>query len=183
MAEVAHPIVGLGETDLPVVKVRRSPAAIVIGLAVALIAVIFAIFAFLCWQGFGTTIDQAKAKAQTAADLVAEDTRLTFGSGVTALHFIANLGPTALDPAQRAQVESALKRLPTEMHLGLYDASGAPVGDGNSADVPANIAGTDYYAALKQGAGLGVAGAERQLGQDDPGATAGHTAASRAWRC
>ena len=152
LAEVAHPIPNMAATlDLPEVAPRRSPAGIVIGLALTLIAVIFAVFAFLCWQGYGTTIEGAKAKAQTAADLVADDTRLAFGSGLTALRFIADMGPTALDPAYRSQIDSAIKRLPAEMHLGLYDASGAPVGTGNGDGLPASIAGTDYYAALKQG--------------------------------
>jgi two-component sensor histidine kinase len=130
---------------------RWSPSVIVVTLALALIAVIFAIFGFLCWQAFGTTADAAKAKSQTAANIVADDVQWALGGAFTGLKFIANLGPAALDPANRSTIETALKALPSGAQLGLYDAAGNGSGNAAGSALPASIADTGYFALLEQG--------------------------------
>ena len=130
-------------------KRRWSGAAIVVGLASALVFAIFAIFAFLCWQGYGTTIEQAKTKSQLAADVVANQLQWSMSASLTALRFIADLGEAAFDPANRPKIEIALDRLPSDAHLALYDASGKAQGDADG--LAENVATEDFFAALKQG--------------------------------
>ena len=153
MAELAQPAgKTTGPTDAAAARLRGSPAVIVIVLALGLIAVIFAVFAFLCWQAFGTTLQSAKGKAQTAADIVADDVNWTFSAGLVSLRLIDNLGSAAFDPASRAQIESTLKRLPVEPKLGLYDANGAATAGPPPEGLPPALSATDYFAALRQGA-------------------------------
>jgi len=130
-------------------KPRWSGAAIVVGLASALVVAIFAIFALLCWQAFGNTIEQTKTKAQVAADVVADQLQWSMSASLTALRFIADLGEAAFDPANRPKIEVALDRLPSDALLALYDATGTVHGDGNG--LADNIGGEDFFAALKQG--------------------------------
>jgi two-component sensor histidine kinase len=139
-----------GPLGAPKAKARWSPAVVVVTLALLLIGIIFAVFGFLCWQACGTTADAAKAKSQTAADIVADDVQWSLGGAYTGLQFVANLGPAALDPANRPMIDKALKSLPADMHLGLYDAAGN--GSRNTdASLPASIGDTEYFAQLKQG--------------------------------
>jgi len=74
VAEAVH-VGGTSDPAAPAAArvTRWTPAAIVIAMAVALVAVIWAIFLFLCWQGFGTTLENAKIKVQGAADVMAAE--------------------------------------------------------------------------------------------------------------
>ena len=49
-------------------KRKWEAADTVIALAGGLILIIFGIFVFLCWQGYASTIQNAKARAQTSAN-------------------------------------------------------------------------------------------------------------------
>ncbi|MEO8756528.1 MAG: histidine kinase dimerization/phosphoacceptor domain -containing protein [Devosia sp.] len=119
----------------------------VIALAIGLIALILAIFGFLCWQGYGTTLDNARVKAQTAADIIADDTEWALGGSLSALHLVANLGPAALDPANRPAIDAALKQLPADTRLTLYNAAG----DAVDATGTSSIAAESYFEPLKLG--------------------------------
>ena len=150
MTDVARPVIDVTPPLVAAVRKRRwSGGAIVIGLASALVFAIFAIFAFLCWQAFGTTVEQTRAKAQVAADVVADQLQWSMSASLTALRFIADLGDAAFDPANRPKIEVALDRLPSDAHLALYDANGAVRGDANG--LADSIANADYFNALKQG--------------------------------
>lgn len=138
-----------GETVRLTRRSLWSSSTIVIGLAVALDALIFAIFAFLCWQAYFSALDGARQRAQTAADIGAEEIHWSFGSALTSLRFIADLGPAALDPANRPKIDAALDRLPADTVLALYDAGGTAVGATET--LPATIAGEDYFAELRKG--------------------------------
>src|SRR5690606_28708227 len=52
----------------PATRRRWEAADTVISLAGGLIIIIFAIFGFLCWQGYWATIEAGKNRAQTAAN-------------------------------------------------------------------------------------------------------------------
>ena len=150
MTDVARPAVVMAPPLAVTVRKRRwSGGAIVIGLASALVFAIFAIFGFLCWQAFGTTIEQTKAKAQVAADVVADQLQWSMSASLTALRFIADLGDAAFDPANRPRIEIALDRLPSDALLALYDATGVVRGEANG--LTDSIADSGYFAALKQG--------------------------------
>ena len=58
---------------------------------------IVAIFVFLCFQGYGTTIDQARAKARTATSLVADDLDFVLDGGLAALKFVAAAVPVKME--------------------------------------------------------------------------------------
>ena len=86
MTDVAGSSIAVTPTLAPVARKRRwSAATIVVGLASALVFAIFAIFALLCWQGYGTTLQQAKTKAQVAADVVADQLQWSMSASLTAL--------------------------------------------------------------------------------------------------
>jgi two-component sensor histidine kinase len=112
--------------------------------------VILGIFALLCWQGFGTTVTQAQARAQTAADVVADNVEWAFAAALSDLRLIAANGTAATDPALRPGFEAALSALPAGSQLGFYDATGHAVA-GNPAGLPAAIGDREFFQALKSG--------------------------------
>lgn len=149
MSEAAGPSIGVPPVTHVAARRRWSGAAIVVGLASALVFAIFAIFALLCWQAFGTTVEQTKSKAQVAANIVADQLQWSMSASLTALRFIADLGEGAFDPANRSKIEIALDRLPSDALLAVYDASGVVRGDAKG--LAGNISAEPFFASLKQG--------------------------------
>jgi two-component system, sensor histidine kinase PdtaS len=141
---------------------RLDPATTVVALASALIFIIVAIFVFLCFQGYGVTIDQARAKAQTATDLVANDMDFVFDGSVAALKFVAAAvpDPKSMTGEQKAVLDSAVAALPAGSSLAIYAADGTapPLGQGagqslsiaDSPALPRLASGTDFLV-LPQG--------------------------------
>jgi two-component sensor histidine kinase len=158
MSSIQEPIATL-EANVSTSRTRTAKrkweaADTVIALAGGLILIIFGIFAFLCWQGYATTIQNAKTRAQTSADIVATQTAWLVGSGLASLRLIeAKLAfePAVLDPVEKADLDDALKALPTGASLALYDPSGAVLPNGGSPSLPANIADTSYFAEVTSG--------------------------------
>ena len=112
----------------PFAKRRWEAADTVIAVVSALIIVIFAIFFFLCVQGFGTTLEGAKKRAQTSADIVATQSSWLIGSGLTTLRLLdAKLAfePAILDAGEKAGLDDALKTLPSGGSFAIYDPTGA----------------------------------------------------------
>jgi len=132
----------------PKLRWRWSAADTVVASATGLIAIIVAVFAFLCWQGFGTTVSQADARVQTAAGIVASDVEWAIDA---AFSYLTLAGDTPGDPAIRARTEAAVKTLPAGAVFGLYDADGQQEA-GNPGTLPASIGTSDFFAALKGGA-------------------------------
>lgn len=135
-------------------KRRWEAADTVIALAGGLIIVIFAIFGFLCWQGYASTIENAKVRAQTSANIMATQAAWLLGGGLTSLRLIeAKLAfePAVLDPVEKADLDDALKALPTGASLALYDPSGAVLPNGGSPTLPSNIADKSYFAEVTNG--------------------------------
>jgi two-component sensor histidine kinase len=133
---------------------RWEAADTVIAVVSALIIIIFAIFFFLCWQGFGTTVEQAKKRAQVSADIVATQSSWLLGSGLTSLRLLESklaLEPAILDAGEKTELDSALKALPSGGTFAIYDPSGTMLPNGGSASLPVSIADRPYFAALQGG--------------------------------
>ena len=167
---------------------RRSSSA----LASALIVVIFAIFVFLCLQGFGTTIEQAKAKAQTAADIVAPKNRTgCSAAALTALQPRSPAAcPTALDPTRRATgtIDAALEGVcRPSAASALYDADGDGVaGTASRRQSAPSIADTPALRRSQQGHDFAVLPQREtptRRADDRRGAAAGRRQLRAAWRC
>ncbi len=144
---------GTAGSDKP--KRRWEAADTVLWLAGGLVAVIFAVFAFLCWQGFAQVETNAKTRAQTAADIIASEIKWVAGSSLAALQLIEEklaLLPAALETTDKADLDNALRLMPAGVRLAIYDAQGMAVQNGGAAGLPADISTTDYFAMLQQGA-------------------------------
>jgi two-component system, sensor histidine kinase PdtaS len=124
-----------------------------VALASGLIFIIVAIFVFLCFQGYATTVDGAKAKAQTAADIVADDVDFALDGGLAALQLVAGsiTSPSAMTAAQKASFDAAITSFPWSPTLGIYDASGNIVPASASMNLPASIAATAGFTTLANG--------------------------------
>ncbi len=139
---------------------RWEAADTVVALSVALVLIILCIFAFLGWQAFAQTLNNARAKSQQAADVVAGQSAWMLGSSLAALELIESklaFEPAVLDPETKAELDTALKALPAGARLGLYDPSGAVLPNGGTPALPGNIAATEYFAALANGADTTIA--------------------------
>ena len=145
----------------PFAKRRWEAADTVIAVVGVFIVVIFAVFLFLCWQGFGTTLESARKRAQTSADIVATQASWLLGSGLTALRLIDSklaFEPAILDAGEKAELDSTLKALPSGGTFAIYDPTGAALPNGDSPSLPASIAGEPYFAALQNGAAEEIIG-------------------------
>lgn len=152
MSEIAQPADGL-VPPAPKVRWRWSAADTVIAVAASLIVVVFAIFGLLCWQGYYTTLQSAKTKAQSAAQIVAEDGRWMLGSAHAVLQQVAGIAemPADITAEQAARVKAAIASLPVEATLGLYDATGAAFADGRNAHLGDAVGEDDFFKALEGG--------------------------------
>lgn len=125
--------------------------------SLVLVGAIVGIFVVLCFQGYSTTIEESKARAQRAADVVAEGSRWVIASARASLEAAA---PGDGAPASLVKFEEGARHLPAKLALGIYDASGRLVGPQSTPGVAAEIADRDYFARL-------VAGDEWALGSQE----------------
>jgi two-component sensor histidine kinase len=133
-------------------KRRWEAADTVIAVVSALIIVIFAIFFFLCVQGFGTTLEGAKKRAQISADIVASQSAWLIGSGLTTLRLLDSklaFEPAILDAGEKAELDGALRALPSGGSFAIYDPAGAVLPNGGSVSLPMSIADKPYFAELQ----------------------------------
>lgn len=155
MAEMAGTVAG---APVELVKEKRrwpfSPASTVVALSSALIAIILAVFALLCWQGYGTTLQTAKSRVETASDILATEAEWIVSSGLAVLNQAAEdvaTDATALpglaDPGHMA----AISALPATVGLSVYDASGALVAEGGEIKLSTAIADSMYFQRLSAG--------------------------------
>ncbi|MGN6157560.1 MAG: sensor histidine kinase [Devosia sp.] len=146
-----------------------TPANIVIAVSAGLIVIIFAIFAALCVQGYNTTLDQAQQKAQSAADVVAEEAEWMLGGSKALLTHLAAFAtvPADVTESDRASIDAALKALPVPTSFGLYDATGAAFGGVGAAGLPASIGDLQVFKALAAGQGFAIS---RQVNDPSTGA-------------
>ncbi|HZY68035.1 MAG TPA: histidine kinase dimerization/phosphoacceptor domain -containing protein [Devosia sp.] len=153
------PAAGRSPGWLPFAGRRWEAADGVIVAAVLLVVGIFAFFTLLCVQGYQQTLESARVRAQTTAEIVGTQVDWLLGSGFTALALIdAKLAfePAVLDPVDRADLDSALETLPSGASFALYDPTGAVLENGGSPALPANIANETYYSELISGTDVQV---------------------------
>lgn len=134
---------------------RWEAADTVMALAVGLVVVIFAVFIFLCIQGYGAVQTSAKNRAQTAADIISGEMKWVAGSSLAALQLVEeqlSLLPASLETTDKADLDNALRLMPAGTQLAIYDAQGLAVPNGGAPGLPADISTTDYFAALRNGA-------------------------------
>ncbi|MEO9230633.1 MAG: histidine kinase dimerization/phosphoacceptor domain -containing protein [Devosia sp.] len=123
-------------------------------LSISLIAIILAIFAALCVQGFTTVLEQAKSKVQSAAEVAAKENHLLIGGARALLRHLADDAATLADGRgglNRNTVASAIESLPEIVSFGLYDASGNPLDGMGSASLPSTISDLDLFKTLAAG--------------------------------
>jgi two-component sensor histidine kinase len=154
MADVvgARPVRASGR---PAAGWKWSAAASVVALASALIVVIFAVFAFLCWQAYWQVLDQSKLKAQRAADVMAGQASWIVSSSLAVLDQVAQ--QIAADPAQLSGVgqspsASAINVLPATVSLATYDPAGRLVSAGSRPRPPADVADRIFFQMIVNGA-------------------------------
>ena len=139
---------------------RWQPADTVIAVTVALLVAIFAIFAFLCVQGYATTVENTKVRAQTAADVIADEmssivrTRLAVLEGVSVQLDDKPLPASLKSIARLEAVESGL---PASAGLDVYDAAGNPAAGGTG---PA-ISDSEVFEKLQAGATWAISAQEK----------------------
>jgi two-component sensor histidine kinase len=139
---------------LPILHRRWEAADTVIALASVLIISIFAIFALLCVSGYQQTLNGARTRAQTTADIVATQASWLLGSGFAALQLVdarLSFEPAVLDPTVKADLDIALKSLPEGAGLALYDPAGNVLENGASPSLPRTIAGDAAFSRLLEG--------------------------------
>lgn len=133
---------------------QRGSAApsLVLWLTIAFVAIMSAITVLLIWQGYYDNLNRTKARAQSAAHVVSVHAQwLIEASNQALVRIDRTIEPdtrTALPTGPALQEE--LAGLPAEVALGIFDSTGSRVGSGEGS-VPASIADTDYFAALRGG--------------------------------
>ena len=151
---------GAKETPRRAGRRRRWEAAdTVIAGSVLLVALIVGIFVALCFQGYNSTIENAKQRAQQAADVVAEGTRWSIGAAIAVLDGIAATtgGDTANAGSDTfATFQASAATIPAQLDFGVFDAEGRAIEDASSPNMPASVAGTDYFAAAAGGKAFAV---------------------------
>ncbi len=151
----SDPAPASGAAPAPQRRRRWEAADTVVAASIALVALIVGIFVLLCIQGFYTTIENTKERVQTAASIVAEETRWVFATAHASLdHLARQAGDGSPEALARmlsdAQAETA--SAPMRMRIEIYDASGTLVAGGDSgAPAEAGIAGREFFEAVAGG--------------------------------
>jgi two-component sensor histidine kinase len=153
LSDLAHPIAAEAEAR-PRTGWRPTPAGLVILLATGLIVVIFGIFGLLCWQGYASTLDQASSRAQTAADVLAEEASWIMSSSLAVLNQVAALeanDPTQLGDIGNGAVADGIDVFPTDVNLAVYDATGHLVPSGQPAHAPTDVSAQAAFKLIQTG--------------------------------
>jgi two-component sensor histidine kinase len=149
----AGSLLGTAPASRPRLRWPLGAATTVIAINSALIVIIFAIFAVLCVQGYQTTLQQAEAKAQSAADVVAQEAAWMIGGAHGLLEQIAATTQSAgdIDAARIAATADTLSNFPSPSSIAFYDASGSRVGMAGALTPPASIGQEPFFVGLKGG--------------------------------
>lgn len=133
---------------------RWEAADLVTAGSAGLVALIVGIFALLSVQGYYNTIENNKARTQTAANVVAEGTRWAISSTLAMLDGVAAAigeDPARAGPEILAGFDRSTAILPARVELGIYDANGNAITAATSDQSPASIADTSHFQALADG--------------------------------
>lgn len=114
--------------------------------SILLVSIIIGVFVVLCFQGYDTTIEEAKSRAQRAASVVAEGSRWVVASARTAVEAAA--AAASSEGAALRQFGEMSRHFPTTGVLGIYDASGRLIAGESAPNAPPTIDDRDYFSAL-----------------------------------
>lgn len=131
---------------------KWEAADTVIAASAGLVAIIVAIFVFLCFQGYSTTLEMAKSRAQHAAQAVAEGAHWTIAATMASLEVAAALverGATADEIAHA--FDRAASVLPVPPKLSVYTPNGTLSGQSPDGTESEDISDTDGFAQLRKG--------------------------------
>ncbi|MBN9309861.1 histidine kinase dimerization/phosphoacceptor domain -containing protein [Devosia sp.] len=133
---------------------RWEAADTVVASSVVLVAGIVAVFVFLCFQGYDTTIEQTRSRAERAAGVIAEGSRWVVSATLAALQGAATQLADGVAPQTvQAGFERAAASLPVAPGLHIYSTSGDLIPAGSAAQEPAapTVSGADYFEAIRSG--------------------------------
>lgn len=137
----------LGEEARPTKRTARKWEAadsVILGSGL-LVSAIVGIFVVLCFQGYDTTVDEARAKANRSASIAAEGARWVVTSSLSLLEGVTSQLDNGAEAAEvLASFERAATPLPAQLDFGVYDASGQLLEGTSTADAPTSIAGRPY---------------------------------------
>lgn len=125
---------------------RWEAADSVIAGAVLLVAIIVAIFTFLCFQGYDNTIREAKARAERSAAVVGLGSRWMILSILSSLDATTASGGVQPDRT----IKGSATQLPANVTVATYDTAGRVQGEVDER-TPSNIAERDYFRVLASG--------------------------------
>jgi two-component sensor histidine kinase len=149
-------------------KRKWEQADTVVAVGSLLVATIVAIFALLCFQGYETTVNEAKTRAQRAAGVVAEGVEWILAASRAPLEYAAQQGGDGaaadfrtafVDAARVASAQTGGAR------LAAYDAEGTLQSGLSWEGAPASIAGTDDFKRIAAG-GLYAISAQENIGDE-----------------
>jgi two-component sensor histidine kinase len=150
---------------------RWEAADTVILAAIALLVLVFAVFGFLVWQGYYSTLRQAETKAQNAAGVVADEAQWVVGSArglLTQLALASETDPAGAAPVRKPILDAAAQALPADVVVAIYDAQGNATSGSGSGQLPASIAGRDYFAAVAGGEDWALSAQEQDPESGEP---------------
>ena len=132
---------------------RWETADTVVAASVGLVALIVAVFVLLCFQGYGTTLAGAKSRAQRAAEAVAEGSHWTIAATMASLEVAAAQFVSGATTAEiAAAFDRASSTLPVLPALRIYTADGALRWQSPGAAAAPDIAATESFSQLRDGA-------------------------------
>jgi len=129
---------------------RWGAADTVVAASVGLVAIIVAIFVLLCFQGYGTTLQVAKLRAQNAALSVAEGAHWTIAATMASLDAAAaQVASGATTDETTATFDRAASILPVRPTLRIYAADGKLSGRAPGGSVSMDISATESFRRLR----------------------------------
>lgn len=156
-----------GRKDAPgATRTRRrwEAADSVVAGSTLLVAAIVGIFILLCVQGYNSALENARKRALTAANIVAEETHWVFATAKASLDFLATRldGDPAATPDALADFEAAATTIPMDMRVGIYDASGTLTESGPATSpLRDSIAGNDFFQSVAGGERWAISAQEK----------------------
>jgi two-component sensor histidine kinase len=129
---------------------RWGVADTVVAASSGLVALIVAVFVFLCIQGYNSTLAGVKSRAERAAQAVAEGSHWTIGATTASLDVAAAQLLSGASPADiAAAFDSASSTLPVRPALRIYAADGKLLWQSPGAAVPPDISASDGFQQMR----------------------------------
>lgn len=141
---------------------RWEAADTVVGASLALVASMTAIFVLLCIQGYGTTLEASKSRAERAASVMAEGSRWIVSATLSSLENVADEVSAGKTTDQVAfAFDRSTASLPIKPVLALYSETGGLVWSNSASARPSAVGDMEFFEDAS-------AGAENSLGRLEP---------------